>query len=939
MLRPVASGRRWCRRREELGYVIEWEQEAIVVGTGFAGAVAACRLAQAGLRVLVLERGRRFESADFPDLPHGGGLPDLERWSWQTHRGLWDTQDLGPVVSAQAAGYGGGSLIYANVQLRPPSDVFADWPAGYDEATLREHYDLAAWMLEIAPIDSSQELAPLPKTRGFDVAASKLGRTEQTFHPPLALRYAAGPNAFGKELRACNGCGRCCLGCPHEAKSSLDHNYLYLAEQYPNLRVKTRCEVLRVDALAQGYAVTYRDGLSGDEPVEVRARYVFLCAGALGTTLLLARSARHAERDSARGLAKLSKRLGRGYFANGDAVSLVFDTPDAHEPTRGPTITTSTIHRDGKDFVLLQDGGYPRELARAADAFAAPAWLAKNRFRSGAPGARPRAVRPTSFDPPVIDGGLTSPLDTFGQALASGALDDAVPVQLRQAVAALRKELLADTRPEFEQLVDGMIERSLQTLVTRSTGRWLSEGSRAREHVLGWLRRLTLGYLTDRKELATFAQRAFFERFGLLETSAAVPRSLARGLGSEVAHAERGTVLLAMGRDTAEGELCYDTERDRLSAKPSGARGFDVLSAGERLKRDMVEAMGGELRSSPLVALQGKPMTVHSQGGAGMGATPEMGVTNLEGEVHGHPGLFVLDAACFPASVGVNPSATILAVAERNVLGFLRRLKAAPDWPCHDPSPGAQQLQQQRARARGWALEAATRFDFGPPVAAPRPLTSEPIGLRFGETFSGFLAPVADLPRDEAVYYELETQGRRFGQCVFELQIEIPDLDRFWRDPERHARLSGRAACTFPDGVRHDDCKIRGDLQLLVAGSLVPDLPGDPTDRFFLYSMQLVAPSGAEATVRMYKRMPRGFDRLAWRGTSRCYARLFGEGATRAGIMRVDLSRFVFRTLPSMHVTGTTDPARIAWALAEFAGYFGAGFGTRRSQGPSPLVP
>jgi hypothetical protein len=35
-------------------------------------------------------------------------LPDLQRWSWQANRGLWDLQDLDELVSVQAAGYGGG---------------------------------------------------------------------------------------------------------------------------------------------------------------------------------------------------------------------------------------------------------------------------------------------------------------------------------------------------------------------------------------------------------------------------------------------------------------------------------------------------------------------------------------------------------------------------------------------------------------------------------------------------------------------------------------------------------------------------------------------------------------------------------------------------------------------------------------------------------------
>jgi len=52
--------------------------EAIVVGSGFGGAVAACRLAQAGVDVAILERGRRFERGSFPRPEHGRS--DLMHW-------------------------------------------------------------------------------------------------------------------------------------------------------------------------------------------------------------------------------------------------------------------------------------------------------------------------------------------------------------------------------------------------------------------------------------------------------------------------------------------------------------------------------------------------------------------------------------------------------------------------------------------------------------------------------------------------------------------------------------------------------------------------------------------------------------------------------------------------------------------------------------------
>ena len=47
--------------------------DAIVVGSGFGGGIAACRLAEAGRSVCVLERGRRFGREDFVDRPEQAG--------------------------------------------------------------------------------------------------------------------------------------------------------------------------------------------------------------------------------------------------------------------------------------------------------------------------------------------------------------------------------------------------------------------------------------------------------------------------------------------------------------------------------------------------------------------------------------------------------------------------------------------------------------------------------------------------------------------------------------------------------------------------------------------------------------------------------------------------------------------------------------------------
>jgi cholesterol oxidase len=58
-------------------------------------------------------------------------------------------------------------------------------------------------------------------------------------------------------------------------------------------------------------------------------------------------------------------------------------------------------------------------------------------------------------------------------------------------------------------------------------------------------------------------------------------------------------------------------------------------------------------------------MTAHFLGGCVIGATPADGVVDPYHRVHGHPGLSVVDGSAVSANLGVNPSLTITAQAER----------------------------------------------------------------------------------------------------------------------------------------------------------------------------------------------------------------------------------------------------------------------------------
>ena len=210
--------------------------------------MTACRLVEAGFKICVLERGRRYGPGDFPTYPtdelfaavDGGEQrfappPDFSRWLWSQDHGIYDVRDLGGALAVQAAGYGGGSLIYANVHIRPPNEVFErGWPAEYTGETLRPYFDLAAYMLGAMPIP--QRLA---KTLQLQRAADP---PTSWFRTPLAVNFSSsGTNRFGRVQNICDMRGRCWRGCDHQAKNTLDLNYLARAEDRPAAATSAPC--------------------------------------------------------------------------------------------------------------------------------------------------------------------------------------------------------------------------------------------------------------------------------------------------------------------------------------------------------------------------------------------------------------------------------------------------------------------------------------------------------------------------------------------------------------------------------------------------------------------------------------------------------------------------------------------------------------------------
>ncbi|MBZ4333134.1 FAD-dependent oxidoreductase [Corallococcus sp. AS-1-12] len=301
--------------------------DVVVVGSGFGGSITALRLAQAGRSVAVLERGRRYNPGQFPrDVTRADEL--LWRHPLRPEaRGLYDVRFLSGIGTVTASGVGGGSLVYANIHVRPDPIVFDHprWPRGFSREALDPYYDKVARELDVKPFPASE---PLRKRDLFQQAARRMGR--QTFDPDEAVSWTE-PSAPGR--KACQRCSECEFGCQYGAKNTLDLTYLARAEKL-GATVWPGLSVSHVQRVAGGYRVHFKDLATGEKS-SVEGSRVVLSAGSLGTVEILLRS-----RDRARTLPLVSDWLGRGYSGNGDFLGSLHGSREEILPWEGPDVAT-----------------------------------------------------------------------------------------------------------------------------------------------------------------------------------------------------------------------------------------------------------------------------------------------------------------------------------------------------------------------------------------------------------------------------------------------------------------------------------------------------------------------------------------------------------------------------------------------------------------------
>ncbi|MFN2190272.1 MAG: GMC oxidoreductase [Candidatus Promineifilaceae bacterium] len=318
----------------------------VIIGSGFGGSVSAMRLSEKGYSVLVLERGKRFNAEDLPKTNY-----DIRKYLWMPLLrcfGIMGINLLNDIMILNGSGVGGGSLVYSAVLVKPEKTFFEQegWRVLDDwERELEPHYAAARKMLGVA-----RNPVVTPADDLFRDIAEELGRGDSFELTEVGIFFgdegADAPDPYfdgaGPERAGCIHCGACMVGCRHNAKNTLDKNYLYFAEQR-GVVIQPESTVTDIRPLydqqpdGARYAVSYQKTTAWlKKPQKViRARSVVLSAGVLGTVKLLLRC-----RDITGSLPNISGQLGANVHSNSEALMGITARSSDTDYSRGVAITS-----------------------------------------------------------------------------------------------------------------------------------------------------------------------------------------------------------------------------------------------------------------------------------------------------------------------------------------------------------------------------------------------------------------------------------------------------------------------------------------------------------------------------------------------------------------------------------------------------------------------
>lgn len=281
---------------------VEESCDVAVVGSGAGGAALAAAAAEAGLRVIVLEEGDHFTSADFEGAPIDRVL--------RFYRNGGSTAALGKSVVPIPVGktVGGTTTVNSGTCFRAPRSILDAWASTYgipgiDHDSMDPYFRRVEEVLNVRPVPW-ELLGPNGWLSHY--GARSLGLT-------------GGP--ILRNITACHGSGQCAFGCPTDAKQSVNLSYLPRAfRSGGRIYRRTRAEWVMLEG-GRAVGLTGRFLGDADEPlgsIRVRSGAVVVAAGALITPVFLA--ANH--------IGDSSRQVGRNLSIHPAAgVAGIFDEP------------------------------------------------------------------------------------------------------------------------------------------------------------------------------------------------------------------------------------------------------------------------------------------------------------------------------------------------------------------------------------------------------------------------------------------------------------------------------------------------------------------------------------------------------------------------------------------------------------------------------------
>lgn len=323
---PVSTGLKVTQAADIKNARIELKADAVVVGSGAGGAVAAYELAKTGKRVIVLEAGRYLPSEKFPEMMAASmGL------LYQDH-GM-QANSHGDITLLQGACVGGSTVVNAAVCFRTPDYYLEMWGKEFGltnltPAAMRPYFEKVERNLHIRAC-GPQETSPGAEL--IKAGFKKLGLPE---------------GVSKRNMRDCALTGFCFAGCATDRKQSMLVTYLpWAVAKGASIYADTRAtRVLAENGRATGVLAEVVDPDTGRKVADMRvdAPIVVLAAGPIQTPLLLLAS----------GLANASGQVGKN-FACHPTLSLVAVYPHEVNDFHG---ATHSLYMD-RD-ALPEKGGY-----------------------------------------------------------------------------------------------------------------------------------------------------------------------------------------------------------------------------------------------------------------------------------------------------------------------------------------------------------------------------------------------------------------------------------------------------------------------------------------------------------------------------------------------------------------------------------------------------